>query len=89
MLAISDNGPQMRSVSTWEFMAGVAIALPFGRPHIPQDQAWVETLLGHVKGEWPRLEKIPDPGELGSRARTRTGGIQRGPVARRRWLRDL
>ena len=35
LLAISDNGPQMRSVSTWEFMAGVAIAQQFGRPHIP------------------------------------------------------
>ena len=29
-----------------------------------QDQAWIETLFGHVKGEWPHLEKITDPGEL-------------------------
>jgi putative transposase len=64
LLAISDNGPQMRSVSTREFMAGVAIAQQFGRPHTPQDQAWIETLFGHVKGEWPHLEKIRDPGEL-------------------------
>ena len=64
LLAISDNGPQMRSVSTREFMAGVAIAQQFGRPHTPQDQAWIETLFGHVKGEWPHLEKITDPGEL-------------------------
>jgi putative transposase len=28
------------------------------------DQAWIETLFGHVKGEWPHLEKITDPGEL-------------------------
>lgn len=62
--AISDNGPQMRSVTTREFMAGVAIARQFGRPHTPQDQAWIETLFGHVKGEWPHLEKIRDPGEL-------------------------
>ena len=27
-------------------------------------QAWIETLFGHVKGEWPHLEKITDPGEL-------------------------
>ncbi len=64
LLAISDNGPQMRSVTTREFMAGVAIAQQFGRPHTPQDQAWIETLFGHVKGEWPHLEKIRDPGEL-------------------------
>jgi putative transposase len=64
LLAISDNGPQMRSVSTREFLAGVAIAQQFGRPHTPQDQGWIETLFGHVKGEWPHLEKISDPGEL-------------------------
>jgi transposase InsO family protein len=64
LLAISDNGPQMRSVSTREFLAGVAIAQQFGRPHTPEDQAWIETLFGHVKGEWPHLEKISDPGEL-------------------------
>lgn len=64
LLTISDNGPQMRSVSTRELLAGVAIAQQFGRPHTPQDQAWIETLFGHVKGEWPHLEKIRDPGEL-------------------------
>src|SRR5262249_59999850 len=64
LLTISDNGPQMRSCSTREFLAGVAIAQQFGRPHTPQDQAWIETLFGHVKGEWPHLEKIRDPGEL-------------------------
>ena len=64
LLAISDNGPQMRSVTTREFMAGVAIAQQFGRPGTPMDQAWIETLFGHVKGEWPHLEKIRDPGEL-------------------------
>lgn len=63
LLAISDNGPQMRSHTTREFLAGVAIAQQFGRPH-PQDQAWIETLFGHVKGEWPHLEKIRDPAEL-------------------------
>jgi putative transposase len=64
LLAISDNGPQMRSVTTREFMAGVAIAQQFGRPGTPTDQAWIETLFGHVKGEWPHLEKIRDSGEL-------------------------
>ena len=64
LLAVSDNGPQMRSHSTREFLAGVHIAQHFGRPHTPTDQAWIETLFGHVKGEWPHLEKIVDPGDL-------------------------
>jgi transposase InsO family protein len=64
LLAVSDNGPQMRSHSTREFLAGVHIAQHFGRPHTPTDQAWIETLFGHVKGEWSHLEKITDPGEL-------------------------
>jgi transposase InsO family protein len=64
LLAVSDNGPQMRSHSTREFMAAFAIAQHFGRPHTPTDQAWIETLFGHVKGEWPHLEAIRDPGEF-------------------------
>jgi transposase InsO family protein len=64
LLAISDNGPQMRSHTTREFLAGVAIARQFGRPGVPQDQAWIETLFGHVKGEWPHLEQITDGPEL-------------------------
>ncbi len=80
LLAISDNGPQMKSVTTREFLAGVAIAQQFGRPHTPQDQAWIETLFGHVKGEWPHLEKIRDPGELDAeldRVRTQYNTIHR------------
>lgn len=64
LLAISDNGPQMTSHSTREFLAGVAIARQFGRPGVPQDQAWIESLFGHVKTEWPHLEKITDGAEL-------------------------
>jgi putative transposase len=64
LLAVSDNGPQMRSHTTREFLAGVHIAQHFGRPHTPTDQAWIETLFGHVKGEWPHLEKITDPADL-------------------------
>jgi putative transposase len=64
LLAMSDNGPQMRSHSTREFMAACAIMQRFGRPSTPTDQAWIESLFGHVKGEWPHLEKIRDPGQL-------------------------
>jgi putative transposase len=65
LLAMSDNGPQMRSHTTREFMAACAIMQRFGRPSTPSDQAWIESLFSHVKGEWPHLEKIRDPAELG------------------------
>jgi transposase InsO family protein len=64
LLAVSDNGPQMTSHATAVFMAGARIAQHFGRPSTPNDQAWVESFFGHLKGEWPHLEKIADPGEL-------------------------
>lgn len=61
LLAVSDNGPQMTSGSTREFMAMCAIAQHFGRPGTPTDQAWIESLFGHVKAEWPHLDTIRDP----------------------------
>ena len=64
LIAMSDNGPQMRSHTTKEFMAACAIMQRFGRPGTPTDQAWIESLFGHVKTDWPHLEKIRDPGEL-------------------------
>jgi transposase InsO family protein len=64
LLALSDNGPQMTSKSTKAFLAGARIATHFGRPGTPNDQAWIESLFGHVKTENPHLEKIKDPGEL-------------------------
>ncbi|MEU4235673.1 integrase core domain-containing protein [Nonomuraea sp. NPDC026600] len=64
LLALSDNGPQMTSSATRTFMAGARIAQHFGRPGTPNDQAWVESLFGHVKDEHPHLDKITDPFEL-------------------------
>ena len=64
LLAVSDNGPQMTSGSTREFMAMCAIAQHFGRPGTPTDQAWIESLFGHVKAEWPHLLAIRDPATL-------------------------
>lgn len=61
LLAVSDNGPQMTSGSTREFMALCAIAQHFGRPGTPTDQAWIESLFGHLKAEWPHLCSITDP----------------------------
>jgi transposase InsO family protein len=64
LIAMSDNGPQMRSHSTRELMAACAIMQRFGRPGTPTDQAWIESLFGHVKTDWPHLEKTRDPGLL-------------------------
>lgn len=64
LLAVSDNGPPMTSTDTRAYMALVAIAQHHGRPHTPTDQAWIETLFGHVKGEWPHLDDIEDPALL-------------------------
>jgi transposase InsO family protein len=64
LLAVSDNGPQMTSGSTREFMALCAIAQHFGRPDTPTDQAWVESFNGHLKIEFPHLLVIEDPATL-------------------------
>jgi transposase InsO family protein len=61
LLAVSDNGPQMTSCATREFMAMCAIAQHFGRPGTPTDQAWIESLFSHIKAEWPHLDRIKDP----------------------------
>ena len=54
----------MTSGSTREFLALCAIAQHFGRPHTPTDQAWIESLNGHVKAEYPHLLAIRDPATL-------------------------
>ena len=64
LLAVSDNGAQMTSGSTREFMALHAIATHFGRPGVPTDQAPIESFFGHLKHEWPYLCQITDPGDL-------------------------
>ena len=61
LLAVSDNGPQMTSGSTREFMAMCAIAQHFGRPGTPTDQAWIESLFSHIKADWSHLDRIRDP----------------------------
>src|SRR5262249_3979086 len=61
---VSDDGPQMTSSATRTFMAGARIAQHFGRPGTPNDQAWIESLFGHLKDEHPHLDNITDPAEL-------------------------
>jgi putative transposase len=64
LLAMSDNGPQMTSGSTREFMALCAIHQHFGRPGTPTDQAWIESFFGHLKYEFPHLLAMADPAVL-------------------------
>lgn len=64
LLAVSDNGPQMRATKTAEFMAIARIAQHFGRPGTPNDQAWIESFFGHLKTEHPHLDTIGDPAVL-------------------------
>jgi transposase InsO family protein len=42
-------------------MALRSIAQHFGRPGTPTDQAWIESLWGHIKREHPHLTRITDP----------------------------
>jgi transposase InsO family protein len=64
LLSVSDNGAQMTSGSTREFMALHAIATHYGRPGTPTDQAHIESLFGHLKHEWSQLCALADPGDL-------------------------
>jgi len=64
LLIVSDNGAQMTSGSTREFMALHALATHYGRPGTPTDQAHIESLWGHVKHDWPHLETLSDPADL-------------------------
>jgi transposase InsO family protein len=64
LVAWSDNGPQMTAGDTREFLALVAIWQHYGRPGTPTDQAEVESFFGHIKGDWPHLDKITDPAAL-------------------------
>ena len=64
LLAMSDNGPQMTSKATREFFAALAVAQRPRRPGAPTDQAWIESLFGHIKTENPHLETITDAAAL-------------------------
>ena len=64
LLAISDNGSEMKCRDTRKFTAVWSIAQHFGRPSTPTDQAWIETLWGHVRYEHPHLLAVGDPAVL-------------------------
>lgn len=73
LVAWSDNGPEMTSADTREFMALLAIAQHHGRPGTPTDQAHIESFFSHLKADWPHLTQIRDPLALDAElARVRT-----------------
>lgn len=79
LLAISDNGTEMKAHDTRRFMALCSIAQHFGRPSTPTDQAWIESLWGHVKSENPHLDDIDNPAVLISeleRVRAHYNGVR-------------
>jgi len=59
--AISDNGPQMRSHSTREFLAGVAIAQQFARPHTPTTMPGSRACSDTSRPTGPTSRKSPTP----------------------------
>jgi putative transposase len=73
LVAWSDNGAEMKSIDTRQFMALMAITQHHGRPGTPTDQAHIESFYSHLKGDWPHLTGITDPAALDAElARIRT-----------------
>jgi putative transposase len=64
LIAWSDNGSEMTATDTRGFMALMTIHQHHGRPGTPTDQAHVESFFSHLKGDWPHLTSITDPGAL-------------------------
>lgn len=87
LLALSDNGPQMTSGSTREFMALCAIHQHFGRPGTPTDQAWTWVAVRPRQGRMAPPDQDPRSGNPARRARRRPPALQRCPAARRHRLR--
>ena len=59
----------MTSTATRDLFAALAVAQRLGRPRTPTDQAWIESLFGHLKTENPHLEAIRDPAALDAELR--------------------
>lgn len=79
LLAISDNGPEMRAGDTAAFMALCSTAQRFGRPSTPTDHPWIESMFGHAEHDHPHLETPADPADLSrepERTRTHYNGVR-------------
>ena len=78
LLAVSDNGPQMTSGSTREFMALCAIAQHFGRPGHTDRPGLDRDAQRPPQGRVPAPARDPRPGDPACRTRPRPGALQRG-----------
>ena len=87
LLAVSDNGPQMTSGSTREFMALCAIAQHFGRPGTDRSGVGGE-LQRSPQGRVPAPAGHRGPGHPTRRTRRNPGALEFGQVARRHRIRD-
>ena len=54
----------MRAGDTAKFMAMCSIVQHFGRPATPTDQAWIESMFGHLKDEHSHLGTLDRPADL-------------------------
>ena len=88
LLAVSDNGPQMISGSTREFMALHAIARHFGRPGTPDRPGLDRELQRAPQTRAPAPARDPRPPDPACRTRRDPAALQRREVARRHRIRD-
>jgi len=49
LVSFSDRGSPMKAVKTRSFLESIGIPVHFGRPHTPEDQAWIESLIKDLK----------------------------------------
>jgi hypothetical protein len=87
LLAVSDNGPQMTSRSTREFMA-MCDCPDFGPPGTPTDHAWIKSLFSHINPTRRTSIASKEPELLRGRARRDPPAIQHDPTARRNRIRQ-
>lgn len=87
LVAWSDNGPEMTSGDTREFMALMTIAQGHGRPGTPTDQAHVEDFFSHPQGRLAPPGRHPRPRGAGRRTRPRAHGVEHDAAQRRGRLR--
>jgi len=78
LLAVSDNGAQMTSGSTREFMALCVIAQHFGRPATPDRPSLDRKPQQAPQGRVPAPARDHRPRHPASRARGHSGALQHG-----------
>jgi putative transposase len=84
LLAVSDNGPQMTSGSTREFMALCAIAQHFAPARHPDRPSLDREPQRPPQGRVPTPAGHPRPGHAACRTGDRPGALQRGQAPPRR-----